>query len=241
MVVHLSSKRKISSRSKKREKTRKQLADRQNRFKIRLSLAEPFLKPTLPLFPILLRLHIRRWSLPKMSIGRRRARRSTTPPGVRDGRWRRREILSMPVQIRAAAKALEAILCLGTFIEPLLLQSLLLQLVHGAVEAAQVCWLSVGIGVARAGARHGGDVVIGALVVLLLVGRLPAVAVAVGIGALIRRHARGVARAPAVAILIVGIVVIGGLTGTAVGINHAVWAGLGIASVVTVLVAVSAG
>lgn len=108
--------------------------------------------------------------------------------------------------------------------------------------------MSVGIGVAGAGAGHGGDIVVGALVVLLLVGVLPAVAVSVG--ALVRGHAWGMARAATVAVLVVvvvvvvivvvvGIVVLGGLAGTAVGIYHAVWAGLGVTSV-AVLIAVSA-
>lgn len=143
----------------------------------------------------------------------------------------------MTVHVRVTAVALVTILGLGAFIESLLLQSLLLQLIHGTVETARVCGLTVGIGVARA--RGGGDIVVGLLVVLLLVGVLSAIAV--GITALVRGHARVMARAPTVAVaaLIVGIEVIGGLAGTAVGIDHAIRAGLGVASV-TVLV-VSAG
>lgn len=116
-----------------------------------------------------------------MTIRRRRARRSTSPAGIRDGRRRGRETISLAVHTGTSAIALVAILGLGA-LEPLLLQSLLLQLVHGAVKAARICGLSVGIGVAGAGARHGGDIVVGALVVLLLVGVLSAVTIAVAIG-----------------------------------------------------------
>lgn len=151
---------------------------------IRLSLTKPFLKPTLPLLAFLLRLHIRRRSLPQMTIRRRRARGSTSPAGIRDSRRRRRETLSLAVHIGTSAIPLVAILGLGAIVESLMLQSLLLQLVHGAVQAARVCGLSIRIGVAGAGAgaRHGGDIVVGALVVVLLVGVLSAVTIAVGIG-----------------------------------------------------------
>ena len=149
---------------------------------IRLSLAKPFLKPTLPLLAVLLRLHIRRGSLPQMTIRRRCTIRSTSPAGIRDGRRRRREILPLTVHTGTGAIALVTMLGLAALVGPLLLLSLLLQLVHGAVKAARVCGLSVRIGVAGAGAGHGGDIVVGALVVVLLVGVLSAVTIAVGIG-----------------------------------------------------------
>lgn len=133
MVVHLSSK---SSRSRTKNRDSEQTNRTQT---IHLSFAKPFLKPTLPLLAVLLRLHIRRGSLSQMTIGRRRARRSATPPRICDGRRRGRETLPLAVHVRATAIALVAILDLGALVEPLLLQSVLLQLVHGAVQAARVC------------------------------------------------------------------------------------------------------
>lgn len=209
-------------------------SDSQLQIKSRLILAEPPLEPTLPFLTCVhARLVLRLAQSTRHCRGRCPASWAT-PAGVR--RRRRRGRVTHAVLIRTTPVPL-IVLSLGALVQTLLLQGLLLQLVHGAVERARVRRLAVGIGVSRAGARHGGYIVVGTLIALLLVGILCFFAVTV-VSALIGGHARVVTwSALSVLSVRVGICV---LSLVCVRIDHAVWTRLGWATSVVTLVRIPA-
>lgn len=155
-----------------------------------LVLTEPSLEPTLPLLARIRICLVRRLA---QGILRRRIGCPACRSGpARTRRWWRRSWVAVTIPVGTPTVIRVAVFSLGTLILPLLLQSLLLQLVHGVVERTRVCRLTVGIGVSGAGTRHGGYIVVGPLIALLLIGMLCVSAISV-VSALVR-HARVVAR-----------------------------------------------